>query len=665
MSDRISLRAALLSSVALLVTTQAFAQERPRVTEPLGTVVLETRRDVQTQTATAVTEIDQEELDDRQASTIAELVATVPGVTLVNGSTPLGSGINIRGFGGGSTYGSNQKVMITIDGATQGSEEIYRIGTQLFTDPELYKRVEVIRGTVGSFEYGSGVVGGLIQLETKDASDFTGGETGYKLRQALSFGTNGDGITSSTTLAWQPSEDLEFLASYIWRRQGKQVDGDGNLLGAEGFKTPSYSLKGKYTFGASRDQSVTLSYTDTQLAERDVPYDAISDLPFFGNVDRDMQSRNLALTYRWNPDDNDLIDLTAALTYADQEILQTGVPAPGNATTNADLRYETTKLTVKNTALFALGTTSHELRTGFEVIRKDRLEASSAPGGLDERLAFFVIDEVSFGNGLTLTPALRYETQDIDGTRYGYEKYSNDAVMGGLSARYEFTTGVAIFGSAAYTEALPILDDLTNINQNWGGWLVNYMTTPEKSRTFEIGASYRASDLFAAGDAISVKGNYYNTDTWDVTSESGLNTVTMKGLEIEGAYSMANGFYGELSANIVDGSSRSTAWVWNDYYKFTPTDTLRLALGKRWDDTLDLSWEVAASKRYDEGDATAAIPGNAVHALRATYRPQEGVLAGTEMRFGVENLFDRDYQPRLATRDAPGRNIKFTIAKTF
>ncbi len=42
-----------------------------------------------------------------------------------------------------------------------------------------------------------------------------------------------------------------------------------------------------------------------------------------------------------------------------------------------------------------------------------------------------------------------------------------------------------------------------------------------------------------------------------------------------------------------------------------------------------------------------------------------GGLPVTEFRMGVENLFDTDYRPRLATRDAPGRNIKFTIAKAF
>lgn len=670
MTGRNSLRAALLGSCALMFPVQVLAQSQNEEGQHLGTIIIESKRDVATDTAIAVTGIDQEEMDDRQASTIAELIASVPGVTLINGSTPLGGGINIRGFGGGNTYGANQKVLITIDGATQGSEELYRIGTQLFTDPELYKSVSVIRGTAGSFEYGSGVVGGIVQLETKDASDFTGGQIGYRLRQGLTFGTNGDGITSSTILAWQPAENLEFVANYVWRRQGEQVDGNGDLIGAEGFKTPSWSVKGKYSFGQNNDQYVSLSLSETTMAERDVPYDAIGGNAF-GNVDRDMETRNIALTYGWNPQDNDLVDLTVRLSYADQQIDSEGVPAPGDALRNADHRYETTKLTVKNTARFSFGGIDNELRAGAEFIQKERLTASSAPGGSDDRIAVFLIDKFDFGNGLTITPALRYESQEITykgapQPRIPVEYFENDALMGGIDVRYEFASGFAVFGGVSYTESLPILDDFENQAQNWGGTLVNYMTTNEQARTWELGASYRGTDLFAEGDAFSVKANYYLTDVWNITSESGVNAVDLRGLELEASYSMQNGLYAELGTNVVDYESRTTAGVWRDWYVQTPADSLRLVAGKRWDDELDLSWEMVANKRWDDsGVASQERSGFAVHNLRATYRPQEGALEGTEIRLGVENLFDRDYIPRLGTRYAPGRNVKLSIVKSF
>ena len=184
MNHTLNRKTALLGATAIvsavLLQAPASAQEStvPEIGEFLGTLTLgESKRDVQTDTATPVTVVDQEEIEDRQAGTIAELIDSVPGVSLVNGSTPIGSGINIRGFGANGTYGTDQKVAIQVDGASVGSEELYRIGSQLFTDPYLYKSVEVIRGTVGSFEYGSGIIGGVVRLETIDASDLTGGET--------------------------------------------------------------------------------------------------------------------------------------------------------------------------------------------------------------------------------------------------------------------------------------------------------------------------------------------------------------------------------------------------------------------------------------------------------------------------------------------------------
>ncbi|WP_112308730.1 TonB-dependent receptor domain-containing protein [Pseudogemmobacter bohemicus] len=683
MTGRNPLRAALLSSCALLFPVLApvltpvagFAQGVEQ-TENLGTIILDTKRDVATDTGVAVTTIDQEEMDDRQASTIAELISSVPGVTLINGSTPLGGGINIRGFGASTAYGANQKVMVTIDGATQGGDEVYRIGTQLFTDPELFRSVSVIRGTIGSFEFGSGVVGGIVQLETKDASDFTGGEIGWKFRQGLNFGTNGDAISSSSIIAWQPTENFELMFNYVWHKQDDQEDGDGNRFVDTGFKDPSYALAAKYTFGGDRSQYLRLSLADTQSSERDVPYDRLSSGSSFGRVDSDNHSRTVALTYGWNPDDNDLIDLKVILSYADLEMDNRAL-TPSFGFNDARLRTETTKLTVKNTAIFNTGSVAHELRTGIEFSRRDRLDAPSSPGGRDNRVAVFVIDKMDFGNGLTVTPALRYETQNIKyvGSTAAFAgEYDHDELMGGLAARYEFQNGLAVFASGAYTVALPISDDFDAQNKLNGTKRYNYMEMPEKARTWEIGASYSGADVFASGDALSLKANFYTTDNWSVTSLASIKAIEVRGVELEAAYSLGNGLYGEIGANITDGDSQLYSDDrWLGRYSETPADALRLVVGKRWDRELDLSWEMVAAKRYADNSMTCTatpptpcpISGFGVHNLRATYRPEQGILAGAELRVGIENLFDRDFRPRLATRDAPGRNIKFGIYKTF
>lgn len=661
-----NMRAALLCSAAilshLLAPLPAFAQDEAVELDP---VVVESKRKVATDTARPVTTIDQQEIDDRQAGTIAELIDSVPGVTLMNGSTPSGSGINIRGFGATGTYGTDQMVLIQVDGATQGSEEIYRLGTQLYTDPSLYKEVEVSRGTVGSFEYGSGVVGGMVRLKTKDASDFTGGQIGWAGRQTVEYGSNGGGLTSSSILAWQPTENAEFLAQYVWRQQGKQRDGDGDFTGAEGFELPSYLLKGKFTFGALRDQSLTLSYNDTQTSESDVPYDQFGlGGSMFGNVDRDVHTRTAVATYEWDPA-SPLWHLEATLTYSDQKIDSSYIDgsspygAAAAALGDADLEYERTALTVKNTAQFATGAFAHDLRTGFEISRRERKEAYSAPGGTDDRLALFVVDDARLG-GWTFSPGIRYETQELeraaDADTTNPTSYDNEALMGGFSARYAWANGFSVFGSAAYTENLPILDDFNT---------VAYMTQPQKARTWELGGAFERAGLVRAGDAFAIKANLYHTDLWDVTSYSGVTQVQTEGVELELAYSMASGIYADANANLSWDNSWDATGV-ESYWSNAAADRLRLTLGKRFDTGLDLSWEAVASAGFDRvNDGTDPTPGNVIHAVRASYVPQTGLLEGTELRVSVENLFDKDYQPRLATRDAPGRNVKFTIAKAF
>lgn len=663
--------------IAYVILTQAaLAQDG----DFLGTIQLgESKRDVQTDTATPVTRVDQEEINDRQGDTIAELTDSVPGVTLVNGGSPQGSGINIRGFGANGTFGTDQKVAIQVDGASVGAEEIYRIGTQLFTDPALYRSVEVIRGTVGSFAYGSGIVGGVVRLETVDASDFTLGAPGVKVRQTLQFSTNGDGLTSSTILAWQPSEDLEFLANYITRQQDDQIDGGGNTIGASAFDLPTGLIKGRYTFGQNRDQSITLSFSDTTTDEKDVLYDTfVTTADAFGRVDRQTDSRTAVLEYAYAPATNDMIDLTVTLSYADQKIDQEYVPGSsscetdpticgfpfptgGFGVTNADLRYETTKLNISNTSLFSTGAIDHSLLAGVEFIEKKRLDAASAPGGTDSRIAIFAVDEMQIGEAWTITPAVRYETSNIEGsTAPNDTSYENDALMGGLSVRYAFQSGFAVFGSAAYTESLPILDDLGNSA---------LMEQSEKSTTYELGGSYNGFDVFSTGDELSFKANLYQTVTKDITSYtvSGMfgtypDRVETEGLEIEAAYVMADGFYVDANANIVRAKEirddrSSVDW------RNLPADSLRLTVGRKFGDELDLSWETVANASISRnGDKT---DGFVVHNLRATYVPQTGILEDTEIRLGVENVLDLEYQPSLSTRPATGRNIKLTLARTF
>ena len=245
------------------------------------------------------------------------------------------------------------------------------------------------------------------------------------MAQTLLYSSNGDGYASSTTLAWQPSEQLEVLANYTYRAQDVMADGAGNTIGNSSFGLPSYLLKAGYTFGDDSAHKVAFSFADTSDSDRDVPYDTFltTDVDF-GNVDRDTETKTAVLSYNYNPT-NDLIDLDVILSNADQKIDSTGASGQTGrlaATVNADHRYETEKLTVKNTSLFETGTVEHDLRLGVEFIRKTRLTANSARGGTDDRCAGFAVHNLRTTwvphNGVLEGSAVRFGLENVFNRKY-------------------------------------------------------------------------------------------------------------------------------------------------------------------------------------------------------------------------------------------------------
>ena len=649
----------------------------------LGTLTLgESKREVQTDTATPLTVIDQTEIDDRQANTVAELIDSVPGVTLVNGSTPSGSGINIRGFGANGTFGTDQKVAIIVDGATTGGEEIYRIGTQLFTDPYLYRSVEVIRGTVGSFEYGAGIVGGVVRLETKDASDFTGGEPGFNVGVTLGAFSNNEAYNGSVTTAWQPTENLELLANYSYREQENQEDGNGDIIGNSAFELPSFLLKGRYSWGDAH--TMMASFTQTTTAERDVPYDTFfTTTDAFGNVDRDITSQTATAVYGYKKKKKDLVNFEVALSYANQEIDGSYVEGSSpfedipffgaqiRGLANANHQFETTRLTIRNEALADTGPFAHRVRSGVEYIRRERADQQSAPGGEDDRYALFLIDVIEFADGWSVSPALRYETSSVEGTlNDGSDvSFDNDALMGGASLRYEFRNGLALFGSYAHTKLLPIIDDLEN---------AVLMEQPETADTYELGFSYFRTGLFNDADTLAFKLNFYDTTLDDITSYSGVEEAEIQGIEVEGSFAFDMGLYADVNANFTHGSEvrsngREVAW------RNAPADNYRLTIGQRFGQFADFSYELIVNQDDTRSTLDTSDPvthpngliilqeteGFANHNLRLTLTPQSTFLAGSQIRLGVENLTNEQFTPLLATRPFPGRNFKITVSRLF
>ena len=206
-----------------------------------------------------VQSISQERLDKAGISKVADLTSSIPGASLVSGTTPGFETIQIRGIASGTTG----------DGLVS-----YYVGDTPFGIPNLQltpparmldlERVEIIRGPSATL-YGQGAMGGTIKmvLAQPDSTSFSGkaqaelsgtsgGGTNYngdvvlnvplvegKLGARISYGYDSisgyaeapelkesdvndfKGRNGRLTVAWTPTEDLTVTAMY-WNIQNRQ-----------------------------------------------------------------------------------------------------------------------------------------------------------------------------------------------------------------------------------------------------------------------------------------------------------------------------------------------------------------------------------------------------------------------------------------------------------
>ncbi|MGK0673869.1 MAG: TonB-dependent vitamin B12 receptor [Halothiobacillaceae bacterium] len=169
---------------AVLTPSLSFA------TDALDDVIVTATRTVQTADATLapVILITREDIERTQATSVAEALQSVPGVSIANtGGAGKQTSVFLRGT-------ESDHVLVLVDGVKIGSATT---GTTPFENIpiELIERIEVVRGPRSSL-YGSEAIGGVIQIFTRKGggslrpsfSASAGSDTTYKGSASLSGG---------------------------------------------------------------------------------------------------------------------------------------------------------------------------------------------------------------------------------------------------------------------------------------------------------------------------------------------------------------------------------------------------------------------------------------------------------------------------------------------
>ncbi len=658
----------------ILVATSANAQDVPFLLDPV--VVSSGQDNVASDTPQSVSVVGAEGLEREQPTTIGDALQDLPGVTTIGSDRVLGEGFNIRGFGSDLAGGEN-RLILQIDGTTKFFQQ-YRMGS-LFTEPDLYKRVEVLRGPASSTLYGSGALAGVITLETRDAADFLEGDDRFALRQKFQLTDNGLGGTTSTIIAARPTDNFELLGALVYRNTGTIRDGDGNDISGSAFDAPSALIKGGYTFGQNRSHKITGSYQYWTTQEDDADYEQTSTgNPVFGTVDREVTDQTAILAYDFEPAGNPLVDFKLSFSYSDTLVEQENAssPIPSVLFEDSSYSYETVQLNAENRSSLSFGETEAHLIYGVQASRQTRTgEAESGfirfqPGGTDTKFAAYAQAEVVFPFGLTLIPGVRYEYAELepDSLNTAFtETVSNTAISPKIAALYEVTDTINVFGSIAYTERLPVLDEL------FDGTSGSLNLEPETALNYEIGASYSDTGLFQPGDAFVAKATLFRNEVDNlITRETqddpftNVADATLQGLEFEAAYDSER-FFSNMAYTLIRGEGREVAGGPVAPLTSIPADEIALTLGTRLPQQ-NLEFGVKGIFAFDQNDLPAdedTTPGYAVYDVFASWKPEKGPFGGAEFRFGVENVLDAQYTPHLSSDPARGRTFRVSLAQTF
>lgn len=622
----------------------------------------------------AVSVVDQEDIDSKQATTIGDVLNDIPGVKAIGSGQPLGESFNIRGWGNLASS-DEYRMIVNVDGVAKYYEQ-YRMGS-LFTDPDMYKRAEVLRGPASSTLYGSGALAGVINLQTKDASDFLRDGDAFAFREKLQFDDNLGGVLTSSVVAAEPVKNLELLGNLIYRRSDGFRDGQGNESDGSGFETPSALLKGSYTFGSGEAHKVRASYQYWVSDEKAQQFDQTGTSAGFGHVDRKVVDQTGVFGYSYAPKNNRFIDADISLSYTDATTEQRNATNPGGSTSDiyddVDYGYETWQFNVENTADLSGASYENFLTVGLDMNYHTRTaqnledadgKVTIQPGGTARSIGLYLQNEWVYQERLTLIPGVRVDWQratpddNVTATR---DSNTNTAVSPKLAAHYKVNDNYGVFGSVSYTERLPVIDELYDNSD------ANADLKPEEAMNYEIGFSMSFDDVLYDKDRVATKVTTFLTDARrliddDYGDNENVDRAKIMGLEVESAYD-AGFVFGKASYSLIRGEEVNTKESLNSI----PADELALTLGGRLQDKdITFGWRgVFARHQYKTSNFVDPSSGYVVHDLFASWTPQEGWLQDGEVRFGIENVTDKLYKEHLAGTNGAGRTFKLTLAKQF
>lgn len=648
-------------------------------------------------TLAAVSVLRPDDLQLIDPSRVQDVFAGMPGTNVIQNGNSTQASINIRGL---QDFG---RVAVFVDGARQNFTQLGH-GTgagSFFLEPGLLAGVDVVRGPVSNI-YGSGAIGGVVTMRTKDADDIIRKGQTWGVESTGEFGSNGPMGYGALFGAARIGQNVDLFFGGTYRSQGDYKDGDGNIVPGTGYDTwtgtakltvrPADFHEVKFT---ALNYDATYTTYNAALVNNDIPASATQ----YGTT-----VLNQTATASWNyqnPDDN-VFDWRSQVYWNRVKQSQMKVAGTSSSITGAigDPRYftiDTLGFDVNNTSRFAWNGIRNAITVGGDYFHDNVDNVDNYgfgdgynPSGERGVGGAFVQWKANYSSWLEAIGAVRYDTYNLsgDGVSTDGDRFSPKLTVG--VTPWQWITAYATYAEGyrapAVTETLVNGAHPPNIplvfcpDGSYGVFcfVPNPYLRPEVGKNKEIGLNLRFDDILTKGDKFRAKANLYRNDVDDFIELVGYDMTIygtyanyqyqniakarLEGFEFEGNYDAGIWFAG-FNATVSNGENVDNG---QPLANVMPNN-VAATLGARMLDnrmTMSVRWQWVAAKTAADLPTDSPYeptPSFNLVSLYLGYQPSENLLA----TLSVENLLNEQYTQYQQFLPSAGLTVKGGLKLRF
>ena len=728
---------AIACVVGAVFSGQLYAAQMPVAQAEIEPVVVTADRNAQTldKAAPNVSVIGRKTLNQASAQNLDDIVMYESGVSVPSDNNRRGhAGINIRGIDG-------NRILMMVDGVRipesyAGGGSNGAISGRDMVESDTLKQVDIVKGPYSAL-YGSDALGGVVNMVTLSPSDFVDeGKRGYfGLKYGYRSRDRSHGVTATAAGFHENAEGLLMLT----RRQGHETENMGSDTSYSTLRTTTnpqknnaYNILAKGNIGNERHRLETLyeqyyHANDTVLANSlgSQSRGPVTITTSESNARDRIRRQRIEAGYRYTGEGRlKEANLTAYQQKlrteddaVDVSITRMGARQLGNSTRYSDYGFNQTIRGLNGRSVWEFdGAVKQTVVAGAEYKHtetarpRDSLTVDNLTGAVSKvyagstypnktfpdskRKTFSVYaqDSLTFGNGIVLTPALRYEKDKLNtSTDQAYlnanptgtaTRFSDSAFTPSL--RLSVPMGEQFTGFATYSQGFrtPPFDSATMAfaNTTYGYAVIpNANLKSERSNSFELGMKFKNERARAQVTAFYNRYRNFINRTEIGTSTVGrrpiiqyqyqnLDHVKTYGAEASAAYKFLPGW--QVSGSI--------AWMRGEQQDGKPLDSAYPLNGVLGLDYTQEKWGVGTKLRWSKkhsrvsSDTVFQAPGYGVWDVGAWYKPFKNLEIGAN----IYNVGNKKYwqhadvagMSRTSVMDLyteTGRNFAATVQLKF